>query len=170
MKLFRHTDGAKSQMQVYLIIIIVPYASHPPYVACGMNSNFNLINCLEWKTGTLPDWSVVAATIRSLSWPRIFTRGLSSFGSIFLRGICRDVSIIIIWLIIIFQLLWAQTTDVPRTKVSMSVVLAGLFPPVGTSMEWNRKLNWQPIPAESQPLNEDSVLLFERYAVAILWN
>jgi hypothetical protein len=42
----------------------------------------------------------------------------------------------------------------------MSVVLAGLFPPVGTTMEWNRKLNWQPIPAESQPLNEDSVIQY----------
>lgn len=41
--------------------------------------------------------------------------------------------------------------------MSMQVVLAGLFPPRGTAMEWNRRLNWQPIPIFSEPLDEDTV-------------
>lgn len=41
--------------------------------------------------------------------------------------------------------------------MSMQVVLAGLFPPRGTAMEWNRRLNWQPIPVFSEPLDEDTV-------------
>lgn len=41
--------------------------------------------------------------------------------------------------------------------MSMQVVLAGLFPPKGTAMEWNRNLNWQPIPIFSEPLDEDTV-------------
>lgn len=41
--------------------------------------------------------------------------------------------------------------------MSMQVVLAGLFPPRGTAMEWNRRLNWQPIPIFSEPLEEDTV-------------
>lgn len=41
--------------------------------------------------------------------------------------------------------------------MSMQVVLAGLFPPQGTAMEWNTKLNWQPIPIFSEPLDEDTV-------------
>lgn len=41
--------------------------------------------------------------------------------------------------------------------MSMQVILAGLFPPRGTDMEWNRRLNWQPIPVFSEPLDEDTV-------------
>lgn len=55
------------------------------------------------------------------------------------------------------QLLHAQTTGVTRTKVSMATVLAGLFPPKNTALEWNRSLNWQPIAIESEKLEEDSV-------------
>ncbi|KAJ6643108.1 Testicular acid phosphatase like, partial [Pseudolycoriella hygida] len=54
---------------------------------------------------------------------------------------------------------WAQTTDVTRAQMSMAVVLAGLFPPRDTAMEWNRRLNWQPIPIHSEPLEKDSLLL-----------
>lgn len=39
----------------------------------------------------------------------------------------------------------------------MATVLAGLFPPRGTTLEWNRRLNWQPIAFESEKLEEDSV-------------
>lgn len=52
---------------------------------------------------------------------------------------------------------WAQTTGVTRTKMSMATVLAGLFPPKGSALEWNRRLNWQPIPIFSEPLEEDTV-------------
>lgn len=58
------------------------------------------------------------------------------------------------------QAVWAQTTGVTRTKMSMQMVLAGLFPPRGTDMEWNRRLNWQPIPIFSEPLEEDTVSFF----------
>lgn len=54
-------------------------------------------------------------------------------------------------------MVWAQTTGVTRTKISMAMVLAGLFPPAGTSLEWNHRLNWQPIAIESEKLEEDSV-------------
>lgn len=54
----------------------------------------------------------------------------------------------------------AQTTGVTRTKVSMTTVLAGLFPPKGTALEWNRRLNWQAIAIESEKLEEDSVGLY----------
>lgn len=55
------------------------------------------------------------------------------------------------------QAVWAQTTGVTRTKMSMATVLAGLFPPKGTALEWNKGLNWQPIPIFSEPLDEDTV-------------
>lgn len=54
-------------------------------------------------------------------------------------------------------MVWAQTTGVTRTKMTMQTVLAGLFPPQGTAMEWNKNLNWQPIPIFSEPLDEDTV-------------
>lgn len=62
-----------------------------------------------------------------------------------------------IFFFLFLQLLHAQTTGVTRTKVSMATVLAGLFPPRGTALEWNRRLNWQPIAIESEKLEEDSV-------------
>lgn len=39
----------------------------------------------------------------------------------------------------------------------MAALLAGLYPPKDTYMEWNKKLNWQPIPIFAQPLDEDNV-------------
>lgn len=53
----------------------------------------------------------------------------------------------------------AQTTGVTRTYMSMATVLASLWPPKNTPMEWNSKYNWQPIPIWSQPLEEDNLLL-----------
>lgn len=38
-------------------------------------------------------------------------------------------------------------------------MLAGLFPPQDTTMEWNKNLNWQPIPYVYEPLDQDSLLL-----------
>ncbi|KAL7734385.1 hypothetical protein ACLKA6_010718 [Drosophila palustris] len=57
------------------------------------------------------------------------------------------------------DLVHAQATGVPRTHMTMQTVLASFFPPKGTSMEWNSKYNWQPIPVFSQELNEDTLLL-----------
>uniref|UniRef100_A0A182WJC1 Uncharacterized protein n=1 Tax=Anopheles minimus TaxID=112268 RepID=A0A182WJC1_9DIPT len=52
-----------------------------------------------------------------------------------------------------------QTTGVSRTQMSMQLVLAGLFPPEDTPLQWNRRLNWQPIPYFSEPLSQDTLLL-----------
>ncbi|XP_041770349.1 venom acid phosphatase Acph-1 [Anopheles merus] len=52
-----------------------------------------------------------------------------------------------------------QTTGVSRTQMSMQLVLAGLFPPQGTALQWNRRLDWQPIPYFSEPLSQDTLLL-----------
>lgn len=53
----------------------------------------------------------------------------------------------------------AQTTDMPRSKMSLQLVLAGLYPPKGTQLDWNPALNWQPIPYSYEKLMEDSLLL-----------
>lgn len=39
----------------------------------------------------------------------------------------------------------ARTSDVNRTKMTLQVVLAGLYPPEG-QLCWNSALNWAPIP------------------------
>ncbi|KAF2882682.1 hypothetical protein ILUMI_23484 [Ignelater luminosus] len=41
-----------------------------------------------------------------------------------------------------------------RTKMSLELVLAGLFPPKGTALEWQKELNWQPIPYNYLPPND----------------
>uniref|UniRef100_A0A1Y1L018 acid phosphatase n=1 Tax=Photinus pyralis TaxID=7054 RepID=A0A1Y1L018_PHOPY len=42
------------------------------------------------------------------------------------------------------ELVEAFTTPTVRTQMTMALVLAGLFPPKGTVLEWNKNLNWQP--------------------------
>lgn len=53
----------------------------------------------------------------------------------------------------------AQSTGSTRTKMSLQLVMAGLFPPKFTPLEWNHKLNWQPYDINYQSLDEDSLLL-----------
>ncbi|CAG9854000.1 unnamed protein product [Phyllotreta striolata] len=55
---------------------------------------------------------------------------------------------------------YTQSTDVDRTKASMQLVNAGLWPPKG-DQQWG-PLHWQPIPIHSEPLEEDSLLLVRR--------
>lgn len=43
--------------------------------------------------------------------------------------------------------------------MSLQTLLAGMFPPKNTANEWNKRLNWQPIPVESEPLDQDTLLL-----------
>ncbi len=63
-------------------------------------------------------------------------------------------------------MVWAQTTGVTRTKMTMAMVLAGLFPPQNTDMEWSGSLNWQPIPILSEALDEDTVSLsLSKYSI-----
>ncbi|XP_066147759.1 venom acid phosphatase Acph-1-like [Euwallacea fornicatus] len=51
----------------------------------------------------------------------------------------------------------ATTTDYNRTKASLQLVLAGLFPPNEEQM-WNRNLMWQPVPYNYAPRNQDRIL------------
>lgn len=53
--------------------------------------------------------------------------------------------------------IFAQSTGVSRTQMSIELVLASLYPPVETVQEWNKDLNWQPIPFFSEPLDQDTV-------------
>ncbi|XP_055609674.1 venom acid phosphatase Acph-1 [Uranotaenia lowii] len=55
--------------------------------------------------------------------------------------------------------IFAQSTGVSRTQMSIELVLASLYPPQGTVQEWNYDLNWQPIPYFSEPLDQDTLLL-----------
>lgn len=55
------------------------------------------------------------------------------------------------------QSVHAQATASPRALMSLSTVLASMFPPKDTAMEWNSEFNWQPIPILSEPLEQDSV-------------
>lgn len=43
--------------------------------------------------------------------------------------------------------------------MSIQLVLASLFPPKNTRLEWNSHLNWQPIPYNYEELSKDSLLL-----------
>lgn len=56
----------------------------------------------------------------------------------------------------------AQSTGVSRAKMSLQAVLAGLYPPKGTALEWNHRVNWQPFDIKYQNLNEDSLLLVRK--------
>lgn len=55
--------------------------------------------------------------------------------------------------------------------MSLQLLLAGLFPPKGTDLEWNQQLNWLPIPYNYQDLDKDTLLLVRtpcpRYSEAL---
>ncbi|GAB1867869.1 Prostatic acid phosphatase [Camponotus japonicus] len=44
------------------------------------------------------------------------------------------------------KLVVGHSSDYDRTKVSLQLVLAALFPPTDRRQRWNADLNWQPIP------------------------
>lgn len=52
----------------------------------------------------------------------------------------------------------AKSTDYNRTKASLELVLAGLFPPRSEQI-WNQALMWQPVPYNYVSRNEDKILL-----------
>lgn len=54
------------------------------------------------------------------------------------------------------NLLRAVSSDVPRTKMSLQLVLASLFPP-RDAQKWNNRLNWQPIPTYYLPSDKDTI-------------
>lgn len=45
-----------------------------------------------------------------------------------------------------------------RTRMSLQLFCAGLFPPANTDLEWKEDLNWQPVDFVSQPMTEDPLL------------
>ena len=55
----------------------------------------------------------------------------------------------------------ALSSDYDRTKMSLQLVLAGLYPPNHTVERWNQNLNWQPIPARYLRRYEDNFFLPE---------
>lgn len=56
------------------------------------------------------------------------------------------------------KLVVARSSDFERTKVSLQLVLAGLFPPTGVQ-RWNSRVNWQPIPTTYTPRVDDNLIL-----------
>ncbi|XP_030747512.1 prostatic acid phosphatase-like isoform X2 [Sitophilus oryzae] len=59
---------------------------------------------------------------------------------------------------------YTQSTDVDRTKASMQLVNAGLWPP--KSVQTWGPLDWQPIPVHSEPLSQDMLLLVRKPCAA----
>lgn len=55
---------------------------------------------------------------------------------------------------------YTQSTDVDRTKASVQLVNAGLWPP-DTHQKWG-PLDWQPIPVHAEQLADDQLLLVRR--------
>nr|CAH7742768.1 unnamed protein product [Callosobruchus chinensis] len=55
---------------------------------------------------------------------------------------------------------YTQSTGVDRTKASMQMVNAGLWPPEG-DQHWG-PLEWQPVPVNAEPLDQDSLLLVRK--------
>lgn len=68
------------------------------------------------------------------------------------------------------DILHAQSTGVARAKMSLELVLAGLFKPKNTPMQWNANLNWQPIPYDYQPLEQDDVSFINKLTKRIIIN
>ncbi|XP_076687426.1 venom acid phosphatase [Andrena cerasifolii] len=54
------------------------------------------------------------------------------------------------------QSVWGVSSDYDRTKMSLQLVLAGLFPP-NKEQKWNSQLNWQPIPTQYLRAYEDNI-------------
>ncbi|KAL5234543.1 hypothetical protein ACI65C_001953 [Semiaphis heraclei] len=51
-----------------------------------------------------------------------------------------------------------KSTDVDRTLMSAQLVASAIYKPVGVQ-QWNRYLEWQPVPIHSEPLKDDRLLL-----------
>lgn len=57
---------------------------------------------------------------------------------------------------------YAQSTDYVRTKMTLQLVLAGMYPP-SELQRWNSHLDWQPIPTVYVPERDDKLLLRTYY-------
>ncbi|XP_051172514.1 venom acid phosphatase Acph-1-like [Leptopilina boulardi] len=61
----------------------------------------------------------------------------------------------------------AQSTDYARTKMTLQLVLAGIYPP-NHEQQWKSDLHWQPIPTVYVPEKKDNLLLRTYYCKAFL--
>ncbi|XP_076278118.1 venom acid phosphatase Acph-1 isoform X2 [Lasioglossum baleicum] len=52
---------------------------------------------------------------------------------------------------------YAQSTDIDRTKMSLQLVLAALYPP-NANQTWNSRLSWMPIPIQYIPERVDHLM------------
>lgn len=57
------------------------------------------------------------------------------------------------------KLVMGHSSDYDRTKMSLQLVLASLFPPINVQQQWNPVLNWQPIPTTYVPKVDDNFFL-----------
>ncbi|XP_029665028.1 venom acid phosphatase Acph-1-like [Formica exsecta] len=57
------------------------------------------------------------------------------------------------------NLVVGYSSDYDRTKMSLQLVLAALFPPTDTLQRWNADLNWQPIPTMYLSRVDDNLFL-----------
>ncbi|XP_043273013.1 venom acid phosphatase Acph-1-like [Venturia canescens] len=59
------------------------------------------------------------------------------------------------------SMVYARSTELPRTQMSLQLVLAGLFPPSHTQM-WNYRLPWVPTSTFFLPVEQDYLLFPHR--------
>lgn len=53
--------------------------------------------------------------------------------------------------------IYARSTNIGRCKMTLQLVLAGLYPPADVQ-KWNPNLSWQPIDLVFSPFNKDGLL------------
>ncbi|XP_015121187.1 venom acid phosphatase Acph-1, partial [Diachasma alloeum] len=61
------------------------------------------------------------------------------------------------------KVVFARSTYYDRTKMSLQLVMAGIFPPA-LEQKWNLELNWQPVVVNYVPPGNDSLMLFYRFS------
>lgn len=57
----------------------------------------------------------------------------------------------------------AQSTGMTRTRMSLQLFMAGMFPPKNTDLQWNPNLDWQPVDTTYKELTND-LELFPLYS------
>ena len=58
--------------------------------------------------------------------------------------------------------IYSISSDLARTKMSLQLVLAGLYPPfLSKYQKWNNDINWQPVSTNYYPLRYDHLFSSE---------
>lgn len=57
-----------------------------------------------------------------------------------------------------YSLIEGKSSDLVRTKESLQLILAGLFPPT-KELTWLAGMNWTPIATRTDKKNEDKVIM-----------